>query len=732
MHHLPHFGFYSWTLVPFRDESALGFFCRMVQEEGEHNMLRFCELNDLRVLNHADALAFLEKYPFPHTVKVHLRRSVVTVEPRQAKYSTSRVFLRGEVVNNEDASLSRRRWCRACLHESDHRRIWFDLTVFERCPYHGLPIESVLASGEPIMNYRTGYSDVFNEGTVQMPRNLRVGGFYHYVLGRLDCEDRFAVPTLDPLPLCDVIDAVSDIGRLLSRNWQWLVTAPVTAEEAEMGFQAFSSGPAHLTRTLIEWAKSCVPPHKLERDIGTIFTWAYRHIKLGRNKIDRLLLDALHAANAALKGSPREITDDYVVSDRIALDVVAPTLRLDVNTLSFIVKELGLVEPARKLNRRRGLAKVDLPIVEKFLDKLIDKDELRSIIGLGTYVPLIQPGFVRIYRGGIRGRPGPWFNRADAEEILRRLNELPRTQRYGVGRPFTAMARDKRSGRLAIDVLNGKVEVVSFARPELGFRGLVVNCDSEIYRRIDRYKIGQDEIRAIEAAKILGVANRCLRCLTDVGAIKFFIAHDGKRVFYRSDVERFASEHITVYPVAEMLDVRLNTALKRLDAAGVRPVVKISVGKTRNSFYKKSDVTAALGLGRQLLDLDVPELQTLWSGMLAAAEREFPMLRAPRKFPFGGCWCATSYSQKAVKFHYFSKTRQMAAKLSPTKMGGRQFTFNIDDDIHMETFKDLFSALIEKNERDKAKSAACSARMKQWRQHRGPGREGLPPPVLDV
>lgn len=708
----PTFGFCRWDVFPKRDESTLRFFGRMVEREGDDNFRRFAYMNGVTDTSvHEDEIVrFLERHPYPEAVKEHFRRSAFVRLPTGTRHQPRRFEVRGEIFNIEDIA-RRHRWCRACLHESSHGRLWFNIRPIRRCPYHGIALEDHLRSGGQIPFYRTGYQEVVEEGLFARPRMLRTGSFEHYLLGRLDCEDGFNVPHLDDASLADVIDVCENIGMLISRLYSRRFPVECGPDEADAGFQVIRFGPANLAKTLLAWVQENVRAEDRSRDTAHLFTWAYHRISARRGHLQELVLNAMHVVNAAVKGSPREITDEYVNSKVIALDAAADELKIFRRDFSVIVKELGLIEPGPG-RRRRGMATCDLPKVSAFLDTLLDRRALAEMLGVAGYELFAKAGYLRVYHTVGEGRGGPRFRPEDAARILETLDALTATGRTDIARTFHSAATYKWGQRqLAVKVLQGKVKVAGVRDRGNGFSRLLIEVDNT--KRPKPFRNGGSKIMAIEASRIVGIPSRYLSLLVDAGEVSYVLDENGKRVFSRTELQAFVRQNVKQGAAAKVLGKYGRQLAKELRGKGIVPAVSLKHGKWDINFYNKVELAKAYGVEADVFDLDCPRLRIFWSSFLAYAHIRAPGLRLPTEFPLAGCWGGTAVKHGMVKFTYEQSRHVLNAVVAPIKTSGISFAFDVDKDFSEKLFLDLFAAIDRYNAVVKARAAERAVRLRK-------------------
>lgn len=721
----PTFGFSRWDVFPERDESTLRFFCRMVEREGDESFRRFAYVNGMTDTSarETEILHFLESHPYPEAVKEHFRRSIFVRLPPGARHQPRRVEVRGEYFNSEDIS-RRHRWCRACLHESGHGRLWFNIRPIRRCPYHGIALEGRLRSGQEIPFYRTSYQDVIDEGVTAEPRRLRTCSFEHYVLGRLDCEVGFSVAHLDDATLADVTDVCENIGMLISRPYSRRFPKECGLDDADTGFQVLRGGPANLVNTLLEWVKVNVREEYWNRDTTHLFTWACHRMSARRGRLQELFLNAMHVVNAAVKGSPREITDEYVSSKVIALDAAAKELNIAVTDFPGLVKELGLIEPG-PIRRRRGMAVCDLPKVSAFFETLLNRRELEEILGVAGYEYFAKAGYLRVYHARAARRGGPFFRREDVDRILKALDALPRTGRTHIARTFHSAAENEGGQRkFAMKVLLGKVKVAGVRDRGKGFSRLLVEADDT--KRPKPFQNGGSRVRAIEACAIVGTPPRYLSLLAEAGEVSYVLEERGKRVFKRAELQAFAAQNVKQSAAAKVLGKYGKEFARELESKGVSPAVSLQCGKWNINFYNKVRLARAFGVEEDAFDLDCPHLKGFWSAFIACAQFKAPGLRLPTEFPLAGCWGGTSVRHHIVKFSYDKASHMLNARVAPIKKSDVSFDFSVDSSFNEELVVALFAAIDRSNAVAKAKAADEAVRMRKRRRarHEGPQSAG--------
>ena len=128
---------------PHPGEPAHGYVVRLGAMSGIGSVAVLLNSHGLngRDIQPAECLEFA--LSFPISGKEQLIHATPVVSPTS-------VAIMGQEIRRRHWQVGRRRFCPACLAESPHHRVWWDMPAFARCPHHDLDVVDRDASGHPV------------------------------------------------------------------------------------------------------------------------------------------------------------------------------------------------------------------------------------------------------------------------------------------------------------------------------------------------------------------------------------------------------------------------------------------------------------------------------------------------------------------------------------------------------------------------------------------------------
>ncbi|ASP68635.1 TniQ family protein [Sinorhizobium meliloti] len=261
--------FTSWRSKPGLGDPAHGYFARLVAE-GQHVSARVyaneLEINGRNIVMQ-ELLDELLKLPLSEEYKESLIRWTPILDDGFQR-------LAGETLRKRQMSFYNRRFCRACLAESAHHRVWWDIVDFHICPFHAEPIDDRSAAGDQIKWWFPSFETDPDGEPLGRPASLLLepADFEWYVLSRFGCVESYARPLLDGAPLHEVIDVCGAVGRLLANPWMRSAPA-IGREDCRTGFLALSGSLSDLETSFVMWLESNVVQQVRNRGIYNGYGW---------------------------------------------------------------------------------------------------------------------------------------------------------------------------------------------------------------------------------------------------------------------------------------------------------------------------------------------------------------------------------------------------------------------------------------------------------------------------
>ncbi len=475
--------FSNWAIEPGKTEGALGYFARLVDDEGHDSMRvysKWIEVNGRNIVP-AALLEVVSGLP----ISDDRRRQLAHATPieRDGSY-----WLGGQRFARRDLSFSGRRWCAACLTEKAYHRSWWDIVAVRRCPYHDLELTDRDIDNRPVGWWWPRF-DVTKSGNglagARVPNVLRRGTLAAYLLMRMGYEAEWQAPLLDKLDATDVIDLCHLVGRLVS-NPKTDVIPGLTSRTVDVGYRALRADRAHLVKVVSAWLSKDVLRAEIDDSYSNLFGWAFLQARSVPDvPTRRMFLSVLRKAHSGVLTGSRAIDADD--EGAISLTALAVDLGVDRRGLASLVSALGRGDTEKRGRRRVSFDASQVAEIRREIDTLLTRNEAAELLGLRGWEigPLVSAGYLTpIARISVETR-GFRFLRRQVDDILRNLGDI-QPKSFGAARKFRVYCRstNRRVGDVAVDILKGEIDVLRIDPGLTGFRGLHVSVGFD--RSVDR------------------------------------------------------------------------------------------------------------------------------------------------------------------------------------------------------------------------------------------------------
>ena len=338
--------FSNWSLKPKLGESARGYFLRLVANEGHDSTTVYGNeigINGRR-LAAEEALDTMLMLPLAEEHKEALRRYSPVADG--AYYDIC-----GQRLRQRQMNVRTRRFCRACLADSPHHRVWWDIVAFGTCPEHGTPVEKTDTSGQRIGWWWADVaSDMDGNPLGKWARSqpeLHARTLEAFILERLDVVPSTAWPLLDRYRLYEVIEACEYLGTWLGNERTFAVPVDQLGNVA-LGMAALSGERADLVAAMRRWFEERVPSDiRLEGKMASM-GWAWHAWpKMPGTEIGDMLNQAATEAFEPIgkMGKKRYRAEDDFYAER-ALSPLASELDVRMEALLPLARHLGIVPEA--------------------------------------------------------------------------------------------------------------------------------------------------------------------------------------------------------------------------------------------------------------------------------------------------------------------------------------------------------------------------------------------------
>ncbi|MDW9735736.1 hypothetical protein GOC00_08540 [Sinorhizobium meliloti] len=568
--------FTSWRSKPGLGDPAHGYFARLVAE-GQHVSARVyaneLEINGRNIVMQ-ELLDELLKLPLSEEYKESLIRWTPILDDGFQR-------LAGETLRKRQMSFYNRRFCRACLAESAHHRVWWDIVDFHICPFHAEPIDDRSAAGDQIKWWFPSFETDPDGEPLGRPASLLLepADFEWYVLSRFGCVESYARPLLDGAPLHEVIDVCGAVGRLLANPWMRSAPA-IGREDCRTGFLALSGSLSDLENSLVTWLESNVAQQDRNRGIYNGYGWFMPRGE--RNFLEATLwpdIDAaMRRAFARTGRIGRQSADvDQLPHREHTIKEAAKTIGMDVRGLRAISQQAGITVKSSNPAMRSFLTEEQVARLHATAKDLISVKEasarlgcrqtcVRSLVSMG-----VIKGFLHTRIFGHEGN-GLAHLGSDIDALVDRVLAVPTVggqgQSHGIA--YLSKALGKSIPEIVRSVLSGKMSVARFDRRRKGIGSW--RFDAVAYKKPFRQRVREKEVRAVEAAAVMQMQLDAIQAFVRAGVIKSRVGRDGQTYLDRASFDVFSSTYVNAKPYQDRLGCTDLGLARRLEELGIRRI----------------------------------------------------------------------------------------------------------------------------------------------------------------
>jgi hypothetical protein len=465
--------FSNWSIEPFPDEPAHGYFLRLVANEEHHSAKVYAnEIGiDGRAVDPSTRLDVILRLPLPE----EWRERLLNATPR---FDDGSIVIAGHAFADRQWAIPTRRYCPGCLAEAAYHRAWWDIEAVETCPHHGVPLNDAGPDGKPVPWWwpHIGQTPTGDSLGLRMPRVDCRPSFEAYLLGRLGFGDPFPAPLLDGAALAAVIPACESLGKLLRSPWLREHPDKISGSH-EIGYQALSEGPARLVETLREWVRREVPERDRRRGHDVTFGWLNARRRTLLAPFPELFQNAMKKAVAAdNRPKPRVTTDADFHDPAIGIEALAQELAIARRGVAFVAARLGILPERGWYRARVYFDSGDVALIREYLADIVTVEEATAIVGLPKFqlMPLVRTGFLTRIPYVSSGARGYRFERAEAERLVADVVGKVRVGKMAGTISLRTMSRHLKvePGAVAALVADGRI-VPACRQPDVeGFVGL--------------------------------------------------------------------------------------------------------------------------------------------------------------------------------------------------------------------------------------------------------------------
>ncbi|RVL64719.1 TniQ family protein [Sinorhizobium meliloti] len=572
----PRLPFTSWRSKPGLGDPAHGYFARLVAE-GQHVSARVyaneLEINGRNIVMQ-ELLDELLKLPLSEEYKESLIRWTPILDGGFQR-------LAGETLRKRQMSFYNRRFCRACLAESAHHRVWWDIVDFHVCPFHAEPIDDRSAAGDQIKWWFPSFETDPDGEPLGRPASLLLEptDFEWYVLSRFGCVESYARSLLDGAPLHEVIDICGAVGRLLANPWMRSAPA-IGREDCRTGFLALSGSLSDLESSFVTWLESNVVQQVRNRGIYNGYGWFMPRGE--RNFLEAALWPDIHVAMRRAFAKTGRIGRqsagvDQLPHKEITIKEAAAAIGVDVRGLRSISQQAGITVRSSDPAKRAFLAEDQVVRLHAMAKDMINVKEAATRLGCNQacvrdFVSMgVIKGFSRTRIFGYEGH-GLAHLGSEVDALLRRILAVPstdsRSQHHGIS--YLSKALGKSVAEIVQSVLRGKMTVARLDRRRKGIGSW--RFEAVAYKKAYRQRVREKEVRAVEAAAVMQMQLDAIQVFVRAGVIKSRVGKDGQTYLDRASFEVFSSTYVNAKVYQDRLGCKNRELASRLEELGIRRI----------------------------------------------------------------------------------------------------------------------------------------------------------------
>ena len=504
-------------------------------------------------------------------------------------------LLRGHYLPPRFINKGIRRVCPACLGESRHYRVWWDIAVMESCPLHDSQLISGLP-GDPV-DWRKVVVGMTQAGVliddihaIPKPASELDKYVLEFLAGNLSakyealCQDELSA----------VLAASVTISRLHTYEEQYRHTPQEISRHANAGFSALNLGFDAVVKQIrsAPWLASSKSDDSRDAKIRQA-----RQIisALEPSRLRELIVEAYAQVRAelGLASEAGPLRSHACKQTRRLETDLAKDLGLTRRQIRKVAIKAGVDVNKRKENRAVLLTEEDAQLIRQALDRAIPADKIADSLGCNE-TELGQLVSARAIKIGFRKDGVRYFFGDDREAITKldtsppdklrnekvTLREFASRRGYSLSYALSCLRAGKGVGLVSID-------------PGMPFFDGVVVARFRTKHAGRRRKEARSMTKA-KAKALTGARGQTLEQLQGLGLIGSRIGAHGHEMICCASVEKFRRRYARASLYGKALEVDPRAALKQLAKFGVSPINEWS--KRIVSFVDKEEVFAATGI----------------------------------------------------------------------------------------------------------------------------------------
>lgn len=525
----------------------------------------------------------------------------------------------GQPINRMAINLDRPRVCPACLKDSAHLRMAWELAPAAVCADHGaILLDACPSCGKPI-SWNRGHvclchhcgKDFRDAEALLAPANpVRLTRLLLTKAGLAEDGGDGFPSDVRSLPLADLIQLTLLLGSagvgLPSGAGHWPCARLTAAEMAglvDAAATALADWPGGF-HTLLEKRRDGAAPGRtgLEGDFGRLYAALFRDLRgpnlnFVRDALERYA--AGHWSGGVLTRRNRRFHEANQRSNRFATRAEASRrLRVRPETVDELLNAGVLEGVVHQAGRRRAIL-IDRAAMAERMTGLLELQEVCRLLGVSKapVKDLIAAGHLKPVLLSTKRAPRIRYRRVDVEDLLSAvLGDSPsQTDRAG----FISLAGALRRlsfhhlglADLVGEVLAGTVTVQGRLAGKEGLTACLFD-EAEILALVHRHKVARGDALTIpEAAERLQLKQQVAYQLVRAGLWPVTRAWEGGRPIRLVPAEalaEFRRDYVAAAELAHSLGTSPRSLVEALDAQGVKPITGPGMDDGRQYFFERA------------------------------------------------------------------------------------------------------------------------------------------------
>ena len=558
-----------------------------------------------------------------------VRAASPTVTPAGAR-------ILSDEVKRTQFSVQHRRWCSACLAQSDHHRVWWDLPAFVACPEHGIRISEACGCDrrprwKKSFPTRCSKHHDFRLSPKEQATAAELG-LSAFVRDRLMGERHGGPQILSPAPtLGDALDLLNILGlaSLSARGG----TGPSPrgggrGAIATEGFRIASDWPASgiemLDRLIWVPEELSIQGWGLARAYGPFYSWLKKAGSTPLHAPVRALLIEHARRNVRRKPRTRILGVDVPNWPGVTSTQAAARWGVSFERFRRVATAMGLLPDEDMRGRPAWLRESSIQDLAPVIRDARTRDQVAAELGIAPHVcaSLIRAGIVPSIVDGRSGREkglNVWLLPPTAASgLMDRLSEIADAGKTdGIAPeslPFAARnIRVPLSDLLSL-VFEGRIRVRTIDPKAQGLHRFGVSV-SEAKLAARRWRF--PGLTLSEAAAALGWPEAMLTNLRNAGELAA-VRHGHFWVLEEAEVDRLRTAYVSTKELGKLLGTGV-PVVATMSRQGVQP--RFSRPEFHKVLFDRAAATAAVERHRAMPVVQVPEPRAGWLTRHQAAAR---------------------------------------------------------------------------------------------------------------